>query len=406
MNSANRVRPPGTTAYLVMLTYYWLLEFLVSSGMEVDRGGAVYLLYVVPVAIFSAVILATILGARRLTTPARLILLYAGIVGSVAMVRGDVQTVATSVLFSATVATVFICALRPPVAFLNALFAGSILLESALFLLGKSIYATVPGFSQDGELWWRVSIFPEVAPSAYFCLIVLFANLVSEGERHRRLWIALAGYFLVFSGLRSALIAAFLGAGYHLLVKRRLIRRPRAQIGYIVGAISAFVLSLLSSQILLLLPSLGNEALNMYLFRSGTGLENEVDAARTIYRTWIWSEHLRIAAANPIFGVGTFNFTALANYDPLLGNQSQGSEAFLTGLYARVGLPSLLLLASFFAAIVRGIRLAQPLVAIVGISLFVAMLAYGSFLNAYDFVFLVMIGLMVAPDPADTEVPA
>jgi len=115
-----------------------------------------------------------------------------------------------------------------------------------------------------------------------------------------------------------------------------------------------------------------------------------------IYRTWIWSEHLRLAAQNPIFGIGTFDFLSLSDFDPLFGDRSRGSEAFLTGLYARVGLPALILVAAFVAAIVNSVKANRHLNAIVGLFLFIAMLAYGSFLNAYDFVFLIMIGLLAS----------
>ena len=99
---------------------------------------------------------------------------------------------------------------------------------------------------------------------------------------------------------------------------------------------------------------------------------------------------------NPILGIGTFDFTAVSIYDPIFGDYGRGSEAFLTGLFARVGLPALLLLATFVAALARGVRSGQHLHLAVGIVLFVAMLAYGSFINAYDFVFLAMLGLLAS----------
>ena len=73
---------------------------------------------------------------------------------------------------------------------------------------------------------------------------------------------------------------------------------------------------------------------------------------------------------------------------------STGSESFLTATYARVGLPVLILVAAFLSAISRGLRANREICLIVGIMLFVAMLAYGGFIAVYDFTFLSMMGLL------------
>jgi len=393
--------------FSAVLIYYWGLEYAVGPTDEVVRGGLLYFLFVAPIAAFSLMFLCSAIGVKRFGKPAWLMLVYGFIVTTIAVLRSDLATAATVTLFACTAAAIFGWRLVPSARLLNALFVASIPLGAAAYSLGISIYSVLPGYSLDGELWWRVSLFPQVAPSAYFALIVLFVNMMDREAPGRRWLIPLAMYFLVFSGLRSALFAAGLGGGYQFLVGRGMLKTTHGRMTYVFGALLAFVVFLLSSQLFLLIPSLGNETANVYLFRSAGGLQSSADAVRTIYRTWIWSEHLRLAAQNPLFGIGTFDFLALSNINPILDATSRGSESFLTGLYARVGLPTLLLLWSILSAIKQGVDVDSHLHLVIGLFVFEAMLAYGSFMNPYDFVFLLMLGLLAPrlPQPKLARCP-
>jgi len=364
-----------------------------------------YWLFVIPIAVFSALLLGAMGVSTRLNTPAWLVSAYAIVVSVIALARGDYQTLASTLLFCSALVVIFAGRLSPSVDFLNRLFLLSIALNSFLFLLGRTIYAVIPGFSTGAEFWWRVSVFPSVATSAFFSLIVFFLNLRHRDAYLRKVCLLVSLYFVLFSGIRSALIAGILAGGYMLLVRAGLVKRTPAKVVYLFLAVIVLVSSLFLTQLLLTIPSFSSEGLNMYLFRSAEGLQSQEDAARAIYRTWLWSEHLRIASQNPILGVGTFSFGSASSVDPLFSDLSNGSEAFLTGLYARVGVPAVLLVAALLSAIVRGLESNDDMHILVGLAIFVAMLAYGSFVNAYDFVFLVMIGLLAANKSTLAELP-
>lgn len=381
-------------AFTSLLVYYWALQYAVRIDEPVARGDLLYYLFIVPIAAFSLLGLAGLRMSRRTERSVRWAAAYMIVVVAVALARGDLPTILTTVLFTAGVMTVLDGALKPSTRLLNSLFLASIVVNSLMFLSGRSIYAVLPGLSLDGDLWWRVALFPHVATSAFFALIVLLVNIERRDAPLRRVCATLALYFVLLSGLRSALVAGLIACGYLGLVHLGLLRTPRAKLAYLVGALVLFVASLFATQLLLLLPGFGNETLNVYLFRSEGGLESEADVARSVYRTWLWSEHLRIAAANPVLGIGTFDFAALADYDPTVGEWGLGSESFLTGLYARVGTPALLLIATFVTAIRLRDEPGLHLRTMIALLLFVAMLAYGSFVNIYDFVFLVMLGLL------------
>ena len=391
-----KLHPLVRKAFSVLLIYYWALRYVVTSNDAVERGSFYYYLFVIPVAVFSLILLFGVRRLRMSDSPAMWMAAYMLAVSLVAIARGDFQTMFSTGLFAMTVIVVFLYRLTPSVNFLNGLFLASIAANSLSFLYGSGTYAVLPGFSVDTSLWWRISVFPSVATSAFFSLIVLLMNIVHRDGAFRRICLLLATYFFLLSGLRSALVAGLIIGLYFYLAREGFLRRSTAKITYLVAAITTFIGSLFATELMLLLPDFGSELFNVYFYRSGDGLNSEGDVTKSIYRTWLWTEHFRIIYENPVFGLGTYDFTAIANYDPTIGigEGGIGSESFLTGLYARVGLPSLLLVGSFISAMLRNAHASKGRSFMIGLMMFVAMFSYGGFMAAYDFVFLVMIGLL------------
>lgn len=391
------VRPnlgrPAQRAFTLMLLSYWLLLYTTSTSGEVERGSFLYALYIGPVLLFASVFAIPALLRRGVTLPLFLLGGFAVVVVAVALVRADMPTVSSTVILVVVLIIVSSEQLAPPPALLNLIFLASIPLSLATYLAGTNIYGIVPGMSLDEALWWRISLFPVVPESAFFSAIILLVNLTNRQLAMRRTCIVLAIYFLFFSGLRSALIGTLLALAYDLAVRRSWIRQPLAKMVCLAGATLVFVGSLLMSELVVLVPGLSSEFLNVYLFRSEAGLDSADDLARSIYRGWLWTEHFRIAATNPWFGVGTNDFAMLAD-DTLAVGVGSGSESFLTGLYARVGLTALLFVAFLVVTIWRQVKAGRHLPSLVALLLLVAMLAYGSFLVPYNFVFLVLMGLL------------
>lgn len=391
-------------AFSVMLIYYWLLQYVVTIHDTIELGGFYYYLFVAPVAVFSLILLFGIRSFRLSASPAMWMAAYMLTVSLVAIIRGDFQTMLSTALFAITVMVVFVYRLTPSVNFINRLFVLSIIANSISFLCGNSIYAVLPGFSIDIDLWWRVSVFPGVATSAFFSLIVLLVNIVHREGEFRRICLLLATYFFLLSGLRSALVASLIIVLYFYLAREGFLRRSSVKVAYLVAALGTFISFLFASELLLLRPSFASELINVYLFRSVDGLNSDAEATRSIHRTWLWMEHFRISSESPVFGIGTFDFIAIANSDPATGEGGTGSESFLTRLYARVGLPILLLVAAFISAMLQNTRTSKELSFMIGLMIFVAMFAYGSFITAYDFIFLIMIGLLSGDTRAELTI--
>lgn len=387
-------------AFPWLVGYYWVMQYALPSGGSVERGGLLYLLYVLPAAGFVVLVASLSPFKIRFEGPSAWIGAFLAAVVVVSLARGDLRSIFSVGLFSGMVLIVLLYRMDLSTAALNRFFLASMLAGALAFAAGHSVYAIVPGFSADPDMPWRVSLFPFVAPSAFFALLVTLTNLARRRDAGRWPMVVLGAYFVVFSGIRSAWLALAFAVVYLLLVRAGRLRSTGARLGFLGASAAVCVALLLAEQLAVLLSAVGGGFVNAVVFRAADGLQSPEQAAQAIYRGFIWTEHLRLALSSPIIGIGTFDFASLATFNPLFADRSSGSEAFLTGLLARVGLVTLLLLVGLGIAIAREVRAERHLALAAGIILVVAMLAYGSFLNAYDFVFLCLLSVLVAPGAA------
>lgn len=371
-----------------LLVYYWAVQYAQASGSTGERFNLIYFLFVVPIGLYASFsFLSLSFSARPFTRPARWIFAFAFVVVFVALLRWDIQTIMTLGLLCTTMIVFLTRQEGPSISLLNKLFLASIPAIMICYFLDQSIYTIYPG-GQDA-VWWRVSIFPQVPMSAFFSGVIFLSNLVYKNGRYRRACLYLSLYFLIFSGLRSAILASVLVGVYLYLRQKGYLATFRSKMRYFAVAIVGFVAILLSPDILLSLSSADNP-LNFFLFRSTGEIDKDALVA-TIFRTMLWEEHFKIMSSNWLFGVGTYDFTALSTR---LGHLTGGSESFLTNNLARVGLPMLLFVAGLISAIKRGLKNNYDMAMVIGIFLFVAMLSYGGFIVGYDFTFLTMLSLL------------
>ncbi|WP_432240596.1 O-antigen ligase family protein [Herbaspirillum robiniae] len=385
----------------MLIVYYWILLYVPSGETSVDRSSWTYLMYVLPVLTFSTLFGLPLLLRKSLSKSVVILIAYTLLVSAIALVRADYATIASTYLLCATLAVIYANQLRAPLSLLNALLLASIVAGTLTNLLGTNLYSVIPGLSRDNELWWRISLFPQVATSAFFCLTVFFLNILFRSAALRKTTLCLSAYFLFGSGLRSALLATMLAGLYYLLLRLGILKSNRAKLIYFFGAIIGFVTSLLASPLLIFLS--GNEFVNSFLFRTHSATVSEADVFRTIYRTWIWSEHIRMAADEPIIGLGTFNFIELAQFNPFIPSVSTGSESFITGLYTRVGLLALLFLWAIYTMIGTGLRHNRSTPLIAGLIFAISLLSYGSFINPYNLVFLIIVSSMTITKSQDVK---
>ncbi len=364
--------------------------------MELARDSILYVLTLFPVSLFA--ILGTIqaLVRRGTKTSGALTLGFTALVTSVALLRGDIATITACGLIGLTFFTIFSLELSVSPTLLNGLFLTSVLVGITLNILGLAPYGAWPGTEPLGEPVFRAGFTPFIATTGFFSAIIITLNAIKKTAPFRRICLTIGAYFLIFSMVRSALIATGFAILFLILVRRRVIVRTSFQMVYLPLAILCLILLLQADQILFYLSDWGGDTLNRFLFRSTQSIGSSDEAKKSIFRVWLWTEHLRLAGQNPFFGIGTFNLKNVTIMDELLEGATTGSEAWLTGMFARVGAPLALLMADIWSMIHRGLEKPMDLLPMgTGLILLTAMLVYGSFLAPYDFLFLVLAGLLV-----------
>jgi len=291
---------------------------------------------------------------------------------------------------------------------INLLFGLSIVAGALFHAAGLSEYGILPGQYAEGAdrgITWRVSLFPYVPESGFFALVVLLCNQLCGRGFSRWSFSAVAAYFLVFSGMRSALICLLLCVGL-LMIDRQL----RTRFGQdrslwrgfaAVMATAMFVTMMLSSAVLQLLPQLAQGPIGSYLFRADSANVDVESIQQSVYRGWLWLQHLQVFLSSPWIGVGSYEFVSIVDNSMMAGESDTGTESFLTLWLSRVGLCFLPFLVFLWTVGRRASVPSQPLGWLTFVILCVALLAYGSFLVPYNFMFILLFALLAAPAASD-----
>ena len=214
--------------------------------------------------------------------------------------------------------------------------------------------------------------------------------------------------FLVFSGMRSALICLLLCVGLLVIDTRhratwgrgRSLRRGFAA----VIATALFVTIVLSSAVLQLLPQLAQGPIGSYLFRADSVDVDVESIQQSVYRGWLWLQHMRVFLSSPWIGVGSYEFVSVVDDLMMAGESDTGAESLLTLWLSRVGLCFVPFLVFLWTVGRRASVPPQPLGWMIFVILCIALLAYGSFLVPYNFMFVLLFVLLAAPVVADRTV--
>lgn len=370
--------------------YTWALMMFVDRD-AIEEGLALYALTVAPTVLFVLASLPAVLKMRWEASTLALLCFAIG-VAWFAIARGDTATAASVASLAFMLIAIRESKATVPLWLVNTLFLVSIPACELMWAMGVGNYGAIPGQASDPEHAWRVSLFPiNVTPSWLFALVVLAMNYFRQG-RGRLPMIALALYFIAMSGSRTAMIVVLLSIGFLACTHLVRFRDRLFYKAYIPLALVVLVVALNASAILTVLTGLDNPILNLVLFKSEAGAVDETQVSDSIVRTLLWSLHLDIFMANPWIGHGTFSLREVAPEIERFG--SFGSEAFLTGLVARVGaLAGFFLLALHYFA--RDARSRADRMAFCLLMMFaVTALTYGSYIVPYDFNFLMLFGAM------------
>lgn len=379
--------------FAILLTYCWALQFVAVPAIGIPED-LLYWLIIGPSVAFGLVGTGLMLiGRRAIHSDVWVLAAFLTILIAVSIFRTDMPTILTLGLMCMTLAVILHFRIRISPTHLNILFLASIPISLAFYAIGWSYFPVVPSFASLGTLSWRVSVLPLISAGGFFALIVLFANIFYTSGRFRMVCLVAGGYFLLFSGMRTAIFAALLTGAYTLARRSGFLQGTGQRVAFFGAAVAFFTLSIFSSEQLQNLPILSNDFIRSLVVRQdnpyGIALGGEVFSAAI--RSWMIGVHLEWGMSSPIIGIGTFDFQMMQSGYGQFDNLTTGSETYLTGLFARIGL----LMLPFLYVIYRVRNSIPPphhdFVRCVKLILFLSMITYGSFVVPYDFIFLIII---------------
>jgi hypothetical protein len=398
----SRARLAVRVSVAALLVYYWAHLYLRALLPDSLESRATYWLLVGPVAVVASLSLArhALGGGRRYgLLGVGPLVLFTALAAVASLPRADSATLLSAGLF--VIALMWLCAAptRLPLGLVNGLFLASVATGIVFHLAGWSDYGWWPGQYVDGldsGLGFRVSLFPLVPESAFFALVVVLCNQVAGRGTARWFWVAAGLYYLVFSGLRTALIAFVLCEAYLWATANHRRLSPWQRVALLVLALAVFIVVVAGSDVVLLVPGLAESPLGSYLLRSAADDLSAESLAQSVYRSWLWAQHLSIFASSPLTGIGTYEFMSVATEALIEDHDGTGSESFVTAWLSRVGLCFVPALVFFGRLFRRAAGAPDALEATLCIVLGVAAFGYGSFIVPYNFLFLLVLALLLA----------
>ncbi|WP_097108329.1 hypothetical protein [Hoeflea halophila] len=276
------------------------------------------------------------------------------------------------------------------------LFAGSVLAGCAGYIvLDNNPWGFLPRMTSSDFTIWRLSFFPSVVLTGLFSLFVVIVVSESRESFRLRLLSNTAGfYFLVFSFVRTAILAGAIYAPLAVWFSRV---RQNWRILFFVPLVLVLVIhgSILVAPYILV-HFQDNEIVSRLLLRGKTGLEVK-DVYEQITRPWIWQKHFEFFLSSPyLMGLGNFDFFSLAVPVPE-PNQPvlSGSEALLTRLLATYGWPAFFLIFFMVARLHQHARAGDYLGCAIFPGIVILATNYGSVLHPSSFLFVLYFQLLI-----------
>ncbi|EZH72296.1 hypothetical protein ATO12_22860 [Aquimarina atlantica] len=383
-----------------VIIYYWLLNYFIGgSDNEIERFSPMYFMFTLPIVLYIVVNSQYIFtrGYNKKNLPLVFLVLFTSVVS---VLRFDLSTFISVNLLLLTIVVIINSKVTIPFSFINKLFLFSVFGSIISYHLGVNEYGYFPKFgSVDlmiyGDVGWRISLFPLLPESAMFSLIVIINNFFYNKNKISRLfYFLLAGYFLVFGGLRTSIILFAFFVLFILCTRFFKFGYRAFYINFNSTLIVLFILALSFQTIILYFNQFDNEFVNQLLFKSSQGISSKEQLYNTISRVWIWEKHIDIFMTNPLFGVGTYEFQDYVIDSNLAYQKTTGSESFFTNLLARIGVSAFLLFSFLYKAQRAALLDKNKLVYFLVLILSVIVISYGSFFVPYNFLFLLYIGLL------------
>jgi O-antigen ligase len=383
---------PVQKIFNILLVYYWIIIYALGFLTKVERFSVAYLMYEVPIVIFLILMLKYILFMQSRLSIFLWIYLIPVII--ISIIRMDLSTIITVSLTTITIITIINSKIQINLRLINSLFYLSIVLAVIFFHIGLNKYSYIPGLTnysgvENSNEQWRISLFPNLLDSGLFSCFIFIINYFYNKERVSRLVVLLLSfYFLVFTGIRSAILLFLVFVIFLIISKVKTFKPSTFYLFYNWIIVLLIVLTLFSGSLLShLRNNIHNEFFNKIVFKSQDKTVSDKQTKSISMRTWIWEQHYNIFKRNPLFGVGTFSFSKEVK-GAVPGMIA--SESPLTTLLARVGLIVLPFIFFFWNLWLDALFRLNRYCYLLPLLIIISLLTYGSYFSPYNFIFLLI----------------
>jgi len=294
----------------------------------------------------------------------------------------DIKILASSIILAVPIIAMNEGIYNLKIELINTLFLLTIVIGIVTYHLGVNVYGYLPSHSFiNGERpWWRVAIFPTSTPtiSGFFSLFVYIVNIKRKSIPSNIVKV-LAIYFLLFSGSRSVILL-FIGIIIYRLSEYYSIKSVKHVLPYFLLIVPIVVLTTT------MIFNISSSEIGQEFLLRGENYNSEGDLD-SYARFILWNNLLEIFQMNPIIGVGSFDLYEFFPFSP------SHSEAKWLTLLASNGLITATLV--WFCIIKYHFSLGHNLYVALGVMvLVIGMFYYGSFYNAYNFIYLINLYLI------------
>lgn len=373
-----------------LIIYYWTIQVFSFIWIETSkdfRFSFFYFATVLPILIFLGINFPWKIFSRGLKKINLPLYIYILLVTLISLARFDYATAYNIIIFSLAIIIIIENNLTINIKLINTLFILTIIFGIYSYHASINPYGYLPLQGEHSYYFYRISLFPKaVVGSAFFAFFVAMINYFFNKGRSRWLFFMVGLYFTVLSANRTVLVCLFFVFCFMLLTKLFSFRKSLLYCIFIPVVICILAIALYSPSVFLRFSDLQMNQLNYIVYHNISGIQSEEYLDKINRRPLIWGLHYQLFMEAPWFGKGSYKLGESYSFS--------GSESFLTGLLARVGLmvtPFML----FFLGLVRRSMISQNRF-LYGLlfCIFVIMLSYGSFMVPYSFLFLLMFGLI------------
>lgn len=354
----------------------------ISQEETPEVGSPAYWLFVLPALLLPL----TNLGAlvRAWWGPARLIALF-GLLGAVwHLARGDLKAVQQLFLIVWVLGWLSSDRAVLRIRHVTVMYVALVAAGTYLWMVTDlNQWGIIPGATVYEGLDWRISFFPNIANSAMLSLaMVLILTANKKLARHHSVVLGIALYFVVFSFVRTAIIALAL----YVFMRWWQMRKPRSvRSRFWTALLLGILVNLLVASSAAIITQLQSIELVSRLFlRSETNLSAEEVFAQ-LYRPWLWWQHLQLFwGSSAWMGLGSFDFFEIQIEELNVGTTPAGNEALLTRLLATYGLPAFLFMGFFISRLREAARRDDQWAVACFPSIVILMMQWGSVFHPSD----------------------